>query len=110
MYTRDESYQSNVPDNYAGIAMKDECRNECPPPRRDECRNECPPPRREECQMQKCNDGGIFSSLLSRLGLGGIDSTELIILLAALLLLSSDDKCDDNSYIWVLLLLLLVIK
>ncbi len=126
MYTREHNdFCDGIPDNYNGIAMKGkhperrlcddkhECNDRCECNDKHECNDRC---ERDVCKSPviepKCQEkkgGGILSSLLGRLGLGGIDTTELAILFVALLLMS-DGGCDDENYIWVILLLLLLIN
>ena len=110
MYTREHNdYHDNIPDNYGGIAIKSQCDDK----RERDGRRECDDRRECERHEQKCypkRSSGIFSSLLGKLGLDGIDTTELVLLFAALLLIGDGDNCDDDNYIWVILLLLLIIK
>ena len=137
MYSREQNYRENIPDNYNGITMganndrrRDECRfipekedacvkNDCPPKHedcqkeiahhREDCkRDECFPPCEDKCERKDDGrSGGILSSLLCRLGFDGVDNMDFIILFVALLLMSSD-KRDEDSYIWLLLLFLLI--
>ena len=138
MYSREQKdFKNSIPDNYGGITMKaepprahhDRCDDACPPCNdRGDNTQPCnegrfPPPHDDNCRRDTdCNagacqvpqnhpperKGGILSSLFGRLGLDGIDSTELIILVAALLLMNGDG--DDDNYIWIVLLLLLITK
>lgn len=126
MYTREHNdFLDGVPDNYNGIAMKGkrpdrhacEDSHECDKRESDDtCKRDdtcdcdvCKRPVIEpRCHEKK--SAGLLSSLLDKLGLGGIDTTELVILFVALLLMSEGDCGDEENYIWVILLLLLLIN
>lgn len=129
MYVRNTSFPNDtekdkgIPENYSGYAMstrppssegseeiqdKEDFQSEGYEYERSQSRESAKAAFRHETESEYApqKENGLFSGLFEKMGIRGVESSDITVLIIALLLLSG----ENDDYIWILLLLLLLVK
>lgn len=129
MYVRNTSFSSDtekdkgIPENYSGYAMsarptssegseeiqdKEEFQSEGYEYESSQSKEAAKAAFRHEAESDYApqKENGLFSGLFEKMGIKGVESSDITVLIIALLLLSG----ENDDYIWILLLLLLLVK